>query len=164
MRDGTGLCGCMNCGGVLRMMVKDRQEQTPFQVIDTGREVDSATDNSTTGFFDGVHGRHGPSWANLISELPRSPRYSAHGGTDESRQSGRLSDPAARRVDIERGSCGPLMINGARSVPHAPFYWVETDGDHGYAATSRLLNSRQVLHGPQLTCTRCHPMRAKAAC
>ena len=64
MRDGTGLCGRMNCGSVLSMMVKDRQEQTPFQVIDVGRKVESATGNSTTGFFDGVHGRHGPSWAN----------------------------------------------------------------------------------------------------
>ena len=64
MSNGLDLRSLMNSGGMWSAMVKDRQEQTPFQVFDTGREFDAAAANSTTGFFDDIHGRHGPSWAN----------------------------------------------------------------------------------------------------
>lgn len=63
MRNGSGLRSHMN-SGVGSVMVKDRQEQTPFQVFDADRELDAAAGNSTTGLIDDIRGRHGPSWAN----------------------------------------------------------------------------------------------------
>jgi hypothetical protein len=64
MRNGVDLRGFMNNRGMWGAMVGGRQQQTAFQTFEAGRELDAAADNSTTGFFDDIHGRHGPSWAN----------------------------------------------------------------------------------------------------
>jgi hypothetical protein len=65
MSNGSGLRGHMS-SGVGSVMAKDRQEHTPFQVFDAGREFDAAADNSTTSLIDAILGQHGPSWANQI--------------------------------------------------------------------------------------------------